>query len=460
MKSLDGNLYIRNGSYYYRSALPRELHSLLPFKEIVFSLKQKDQQLARFMCAQIKYQESQYLQSFNYNQQLQSASLNSQSHDLKKLITELSGLKEKFCPSNRGRIVGVGSSKIINFTNIATLYLEDCTSNSKYTLQIKQKSFELFEDLIGDLAITDIKIEEARRYKQLLSKIPPNAKKILKVEKLSDIDWSKFEGDKQNPKTINNRLSCMVALFNWAIRHGYYHERNPFSGLMIKLAKQSSNKRQAYTKQDLITLFKSPIYMGCAGTKWNERFEEGDLVHKDSLYWVPLIGLYSGMRLNEICQLYIEDIQEEDGIHYFDVNNKGEDKALKNLSSQRKVVIHQRLLDLSFFRHVQQLKQKGEQRLFPDIPLGSGRTYSYIFSKRYIRLLEALDLRKNGLCFHSFRHTFIDGLRSVEVERQIAMVLTGHQSSKDVHDSYGSGYSLGVLQENINRLSFPEIEKG
>lgn len=34
------------------------------------------------------------------------------------------------------------------------------------------------------------------------------------------------------------------------------------------------------------------------------------------------------------------------------------------------------------------------------------------------------------------------------------MKLTGHQSSKGVHDTYGYGYNLSVLQEGINKLRF------
>jgi integrase len=38
-------------------------------------------------------------------------------------------------------------------------------------------------------------------------------------------------------------------------------------------------------------------------------------------YWIPLIGLYSGMRLAEICQLHIEDIIRLDGSWCFDIND-------------------------------------------------------------------------------------------------------------------------------------------
>ena len=32
-------------------------------------------------------------------------------------------------------------------------------------------------------------------------------------------------------------------------------------------------------------------------------------------YWIPIFALYQGMRLNEICQLHLEDVFAIDGIH-------------------------------------------------------------------------------------------------------------------------------------------------
>jgi integrase len=98
---------------------------------------------------------------------------------------------------------------------------------------------------------------------------------------------------------------------------------------------------------------------------------------------------------------------------------------------------------------------EGQQRLFPDIHRSKDQSYSSVFSKRFRRLLTVLGIKRQGLCFHSFRHTFIDGMRNTGVEKAIVMAITGHQSSNDVHDDYGYGYNLLRLQEGINKLTFP-----
>ena len=78
----------------------------------------------------------------------------------------------------------------------------------------------------------------------------------------------------------------------------------------------------------------------------------------------PLIGLYSGMRLEEICQLYCEDIVEKNSIWCFDINQNPSkdgtvDKQLKNLNAVRLVPIHDRLRELGFLEHVQKMKKFG-----------------------------------------------------------------------------------------------------
>jgi integrase len=105
------------------------------------------------------------------------------------------------------------------------------------------------------------------------------------------------------------------------------------------------------------------------------------------------------------------------------------------------------------------MKKQKQVRLFPEIAMGAfAKTYSSTFTKRFWRLLLALEIKRQGLCFHSLRHTFIDGMRNAGVERSIVMTMTGHQSSKGVHDDYGYGYNLTILQEGINKLSFPYLE--
>jgi len=60
--------------------------------------------------------------------------------------------------------------------------------------------------------------------------------------------------------------------------------------------------------------------------------------------------MFQGMRMNEICQLYKEDIKKIDNIWCFDIN-RDRDKSIKNDDSIRIIPIHQSVIDSGFIGH-------------------------------------------------------------------------------------------------------------
>ena len=64
---------------------------------------------------------------------------------------------------------------------------------------------------------------------------------------------------------------------------------------------------------------------------------KNDNVDDNYKYWVPIISLYSGMRLNEICQLKVQDIKKDEktNIDYFFVTDDAEDQSVKNCFQEK-----------------------------------------------------------------------------------------------------------------------------
>ncbi|MFT3731617.1 MAG: hypothetical protein QM780_09405 [Hyphomicrobium sp.] len=94
---------------------------------------------------------------------------------------------------------------------------------------------------------------------------------------------------------------------------------NPVADQGIKRRK---NKRQGkkvhpWTIDELNRMFGAPIYVGCQSEiHWKQPGQT--ILRHSAKYWVPLISLFSDMRLGEIIQLQTTDVKEKDGIHYFD----------------------------------------------------------------------------------------------------------------------------------------------
>ena len=152
--------------------------------------------------------------------------------------------------------------------------------------------------------------------------------------------------------TINHYLTSLCSLFNWAQKHDYV-SANVFSGLTIKQKTKAREQRDAFDKQDLKRIF-------------NLRKLKSESIDKNkpAYYWVPLLGLYTGARLNELCQLYVNDIKEIDKIWCIDINRNTNDKKLKNASSERVIPIHPKLIELGFLNFVKEQKEEKNRKTF------------------------------------------------------------------------------------------------
>jgi integrase len=61
--------------------------------------------------------------------------------------------------------------------------------------------------------------------------------------------------------------------------------------------------------------------------------------------WIRSIGLYSGARLAEICQLQRKDVREIEGVMHFDIHaDPVEGRRVKNKNSDRLVPVHKQLI--------------------------------------------------------------------------------------------------------------------
>lgn len=78
-------------------------------------------------------------------------------------------------------------------------------------------------------------------------------------------------------------------------------------------------------------------------------------------FYIPLIAMTTGARINEICQLGINDIKKEKNIWYYDLNDEEETKSLKTIKSKRKVPIHSIVLEQGFLEFVKYMKSQNQK---------------------------------------------------------------------------------------------------
>ena len=79
--------------------------------------------------------------------------------------------------------------------------------------------------------------------------------------------------------------------------------------------------KQKNTLCSVNAIFHAPLYTGCKddGRNYNK---VGTNHPRRIRFWLPLIALFTGARINEICQLHTDDVQEKNGILFISINEE------------------------------------------------------------------------------------------------------------------------------------------
>ena len=286
--------------------------------------------------------------------------------------------------------------------------------------------------------------EMTSKFKGHIMKIPRNRNKNPQYR---DLDFHKLVElnvkDVISTTTVNKHLSWCSSFYEWSINHGYSNI-NPFKGLKLKRKVSPKDERDRFSEKDLKKIFQKENYIHFTNIE-KGRYE---------LYWVPLIGVFSGLRLGEITSLYLSNIREIGGNHRnkrwcFDILEEPNrpDKHLKTLSSRRIVPIHETLLKLGLIEFIELLKKKdpNRERLFQELPYREGnynQNVSRFFNYRYLPNLGLKTDKKN---FHSFRHTVSDHLKQKGIEPHFINELLGHSTGNIDLERNGKGYNPDII---------------
>ncbi|MBW8910318.1 MAG: hypothetical protein JF564_00070 [Sphingomonas sp.] len=171
--------------------------------------------------------------------------------------------------------------------------------------------------IIGEeIPIDRITRAHCRDLIDVLQRIPRSASK--RFPRLSPREAADEMGPKCDPldrmsvANINAYLNKLGTFFNWAELDELI-ARNPAKGMRLADAVRKKDKRHPFSPKQLQTIFNAPLYRGCADDGFGYA-KNGSARPKGTRFWVPLLGLYTGMRLNEICQLETTDVVLVDGI--------------------------------------------------------------------------------------------------------------------------------------------------
>ena len=277
----------------------------------------------------------------------------------------------------------------------------------------------------------------------VVDQLPPGFARLEAYKDISGLKSSELMGEHpktMDPTTRREYLVLTRSLFTYALENQYIESNPVISGIIPPKKKKAREQREALTMGDLSRIFNPETYL-----KWTEGRPER--------FYIPLLLLYTGCRLEEVASLYCADVfKTEDGLWCIEVNDK-HDRKVKNQNAIRTVPLHPILVDQ--FKFPEYVQGVNHARVFPELRPVNFK-YGHEFSKRfsyYLRNKVGITNKKKSL--HSLRHTVTDFLYKHLVMESMIEELTGRAGKTETRNRYSKGYRAKELyEEGILKLDY------
>ena len=350
-------------------------------------------------------------------------------------------------------------SDVGSLTTNSNIFFERKKIEGKKIKEIEsdKRILEEFIEIVGDIDFSSVTKKEVSRYIDVQTKLPPNRKKSPKYRDLSInevVDKNLSQKETQTPQNINKRLSKLTVFGNWGVRQGLLIN-NPFSGMKFSVKKQP-NKREPFTKEELRKILKPETYHSWS-INFTHPFRKQRVSNQMPYYWVFLLGIFSGMRTNEMCQIRVIDIKKVDKIWFMFVEDSEETKV-KTENAIRKVPVHPQLIELGFIDYVGTLKKQKKGRVFWELTEDRDGFASHLSRHYNQRVLPNLGVwKKYTKVLYCTRHTFINKLYTERVDENVIKVLVGHEKGFTMKQYGGEPFTPERLLEEISKVNYSGI---
>lgn len=180
------------------------------------------------------------------------------------------------------------------------------------TIGEKKAVLEEFCEVTGIESMEQVSKEVIRNYITVQSKLPLNRKKnpryrdktISQILEMQDVEV-------QGVNNINKKLTVLTAFGNWGEKNGFL-KQNHFSGMKLDAKKAGAVERENFNDQDLKKILNPQTYLSST-IRGISSVTKKPISNREAYYWIFLLGIFSGLRTNEMTQLRLEDFQQVDG---------------------------------------------------------------------------------------------------------------------------------------------------
>lgn len=341
-----------------------------------------------------------------------------------------------------------------------------------------QSSVRIFSEIVGDFPLGEYTKDEILAFNAMVPRLPANfgkssrdtrtARQVIEylaeteeqvlVDLISDLRAkgkppaeiedavAAARTQRISATTVKRHQTALQSIFDHAFKQRLI-DSNPFKGRILTDGEVKRWKKSEARIER--TGWGDAIYTLLGSEKFRDPLSDIG----EPLFWAPLIAMYAGLRLEEICQLRIRDFGTEGGIPFVAVQNELGSQSLKSDNSLRRVPLHRALIDLGLPQLVELRRDQGMSRLFPDLDRSKSKgTLSANMSKKFGYYIRSRDIKDAGLDFHALRTEFLVRLTRARVPDHVRKGLMGHEQTDVTHANYyRAGETISSLKEYVDR---------
>ena len=343
---------------------------------------------------------------------------------------------------------------------------------SHHDMSQERTTLRLFLDVCGDRAISEYSRGDVTGFLNTLRRLPrPYGKSPKDRDRTvaEIIAAASADAPRLSDKTVKRHHTALTQFFRFAMDGGdlsVAQHTELTAKHRFREDQKARDQRDAWTSDDLRTLFRSPVWTGC------HRFfrsQPGDQIIRDAKFWLPILALYHGARLEEFADLYRRDIWCDGGtwairIVRSDDNGEAGTRTVKTDAAVRVIPVHPEMIRLGFLAYVRRTAPAPDDPLFPDLkPQGKDRKRGPRITRWFREYREAIGVYREGIGMHAFRHTAITRLSDQIVtwqDKRRRDYIMGHATGAGTEGDlrYDKGAGLKACAEALARLTYPEVD--
>ncbi len=358
------------------------------------------------------------------------------------------------------KVVGTRLSPLLS--EVTKAYIEHYEKLNKPAMLKKVKSvMPLLLQVVGNKPIGSLTQSDLLAFFDTVQVLPPRWSDVCRQQRISLRELAERRMGEMSKGTFDGTYMAAMAPFLKYCRGRWQDKGWPMTltveGIQYLGSRRDAEFGQRHFEHDELKRLFQGSEMAALARSETEAYK----------FWLPHVGLFSGARINELCQLNPQlDIREDkkSGFWFFDITEDSAghediEKSVKTKSSKRSVPIHPQLLELGFLAYVTHLKKQGHKLLFPGFPVSVGRAAPKA-GEWFGEFLRTLNLRDETpgarlVGMHAFRSTFLHQASELGVVN--AEAITGHSRNvsniERVQDGHIDGEASTVVRTYRGELS-------